>query len=271
LKIHLKKKEKRLKECFQKSDDLQLDRLVMTMGQVAEHSLPSLTRTLLIWHEAQLANLAHMRHQQQLQFDSSLSTDPILPTHTSSTNISAKINKQRLMLIKLETDILDERKELVVHALLCTCLIEILKQLSFHPGNDDLVNYMIDLSFQRFLSKDQQLPAPGSSPSPSYTQHNQLYQDNLFVTDLYAELLGTIAQSRFILVRRRFINEFNRFKLSATSQIIQAAVANNPPIVGSTVANQAVWVQFYLKLLFLCFTKNLSFLLTINKLTKNCF
>lgn len=39
------------------------------MGQVAEHSLPSLVRALLVWHESQMHNLAYLRQnsQQQLQ------------------------------------------------------------------------------------------------------------------------------------------------------------------------------------------------------------
>ena len=35
------------------------------MGSVAEQSLPSLTRTLLIWHELQLTNLNYLKQQQQ--------------------------------------------------------------------------------------------------------------------------------------------------------------------------------------------------------------
>lgn len=37
------------------------------MGQVAEQSLPSLVRSLLIWHECQLANLAYLKQQNQIQ------------------------------------------------------------------------------------------------------------------------------------------------------------------------------------------------------------
>lgn len=37
------------------------------MGQVAEQCLPSLIRTLLIWHESQLANLNYLKIQNQQQ------------------------------------------------------------------------------------------------------------------------------------------------------------------------------------------------------------
>ena len=59
------KRDKRLKDCFQKNEDAQLDKLVMTMGSVAEQSLPSLTRALLIWHESQLLNLNYLKQQAQ--------------------------------------------------------------------------------------------------------------------------------------------------------------------------------------------------------------
>ena len=208
------KRDRRLRDCFQKNDDLNLDRLIMTMGQVAEHSLPSLTRTLLIWHESQLANLNYLKQQQQIQFEANLNTAATTGSNNKS-NLASKFNNQRLMQAKLENDLLDERKELIIHCLLCLCLIEVLKQLSFHPGNDDMLNYIIDLSFQRFLSKDQ----TNQTTSSSYVLHNQLYLDNLYVTDLYAEVIGTIAHSRFILVKRRFLNEFSRFKSSSIYQV----------------------------------------------------
>lgn len=41
------------------------------MGNVAEQCLPSLTRTLLVWHESQISNLNFLKQQQQLQSDTS--------------------------------------------------------------------------------------------------------------------------------------------------------------------------------------------------------
>jgi hypothetical protein len=35
-----------------------------TLGQVAEQCLPSLTHTLLVWHDAQLANLIFLKQTQ---------------------------------------------------------------------------------------------------------------------------------------------------------------------------------------------------------------
>ena len=67
-----------------------------------------------------------------------------------------------------------------------------------------------------------------SSPSlATYFQQNQLYLDNQFVTDLYAEVIGTLAQSRFTLVKRRFLIEFDRLKLNISSN---SSIQTNQPI-----------------------------------------
>jgi hypothetical protein len=69
-------------------------------------------------------------------------------------------------------------------------------------------------------------------------QSNQLYMDNQYVTDLYAEVIGILAQSRFMLVKRRFLLEFDRLKLNispiSTSTNSQSATVINP--VASAVA-----------------------------------
>lgn len=94
-----KKKDKRLKECFQKNEDPQFDKLITTMGQVAEHSLPSLIRALLIWHESQLKNLVYLKQlylQQQTQQQSELTGNLV----NASTKITLKA-KQHLLQAKL--------------------------------------------------------------------------------------------------------------------------------------------------------------------------
>lgn len=144
------KREKRLKECIQKTDDPLLDQQIQTMGHVAEHCLPSLVRTLLIWHDSQISNLNFLKIEQLNLYKQNIEA---AQASGSSSKTITKV-KQQLILKKQERDLVDERKELVIHAILCIFLIEILKQLPFHPGNDDLLGYIIDLSFKRFLSKD---------------------------------------------------------------------------------------------------------------------
>jgi hypothetical protein len=226
-------KDKRLRECFQRQDDPQLYQLVTTMGQVAEQCLPSLVRTLLMWHESQLSNLNYIKKLQEVT-----SANNINNPSTASTKISMKA-RQLLIQAKLDNEFMDERKELVIHSLLCILLIEILKQLPFHPGNEDLLNYIIDLSFQRFMSKD-------FSPTlSSYIQHHKLYLDNQYVTDLYAEVIGTIAQSKFMLVKRRFLIEFNRLKLNISPQSPSgpATSISSSTVIQSSATSQAMNFQ----------------------------
>jgi len=144
------KRDKRLKDCVQRMDDPQFDQLVATMGQVAEQCLPSLTKALLVWHESQMSNLSYLKQQQQ-----AVHKQQVDAAQASNANSKTLLKvKQQLLQQKLENELLDERKELVIHAILCICLIEVLKQLSFHPGNDELLGYIIDLCFNRFLAKD---------------------------------------------------------------------------------------------------------------------
>lgn len=47
-----------------------------------------------------------------------------------------------------------ERRDLAVEFLFCLALIEVLKQLPFHPGHEDLVQYIENVAFKRFNYKD---------------------------------------------------------------------------------------------------------------------
>jgi len=148
--VSSEKQDKRLKECVQRMDDPQFDQLVQTMGQVAEQCLPSLTKALLVWHESQMSNLSYLKQQHQ-----AIHKQQVDAAQASNANSKTILKvKQQLLQQKLENELLDERKELVIHAILCICLIEVLKQLSFHPGNDELLGYIIDLCFNRFLAKE---------------------------------------------------------------------------------------------------------------------
>ena len=42
-----------------------------------------------------------------------------------------------------EKDYLQQRRDLAVEFLFCLCLVEVLKQFHYHPGNDDLVRNLI--------------------------------------------------------------------------------------------------------------------------------
>lgn len=71
--------------------------------------------------------------------------------------------------------------------------------------------------------------------SSSLVQNSQLTSDNQYVTDLYAEVVGTVSQSRFSLVKRRFLIEFKQLKLN-----ISPLSANNVlPVQGNAVTSSS--------------------------------
>ena len=70
---------------------------------------------------------------------------------------------------------------------------------------------------------------------PSVCFYSQLYADNQFVTDLNAEVIGILAQFRFSLIKRRFLNEF-RLKLNLSSTINTDITTNNIETCSSTLS-----------------------------------
>ena len=53
-----------------------------------------------------------------------------------------------------EADIQQERRDLAVEFIFCLVLIEVLRQLSFHPGHEDLVQYIENLAFKHFKYRE---------------------------------------------------------------------------------------------------------------------
>lgn len=92
--LSVEKRDRRLKDSLQRNEDPQLDKLVLTMGHVAEQSLPSLLRSLLIWHESQIHNLNYLKQQQQHnllhQQQQQIQTDSNLNWSSSKVNVKAK-------------------------------------------------------------------------------------------------------------------------------------------------------------------------------------
>lgn len=53
-----------------------------------------------------------------------------------------------------EADSLQERRDLAVEFIFCLVLIEVLKQLPFHPGHEDLVTYIDNIAFKHFKYRE---------------------------------------------------------------------------------------------------------------------
>lgn len=53
-----------------------------------------------------------------------------------------------------EMEVIGERRDLAVEFLFCLALIEVLKQLPFHPGHEDLVTHIENLCFKHFKYRE---------------------------------------------------------------------------------------------------------------------
>ena len=62
--------------------------------------------------------------------------------------------KSELSLARSEYEFVSEKRDLAVEFIFCLVLIEVLKQLSVHPGHEDLVQKIENLCFKHFRYRD---------------------------------------------------------------------------------------------------------------------
>ncbi|XP_969290.2 protein furry [Tribolium castaneum] len=177
--------EKPLSKTLQRGEDPQFDQLLSAFGCVAEHCLPSLLRALYSWYERQMAEVSH--HEQK---KSDIKQKSII--YMVAGNSTETVERS-------EVDIQKERRDLAVEFIFCLVLIEVLKQLSFHPGHEDLVLYIENLAFKHFKYREG-------------IQNNPNGSNIHMISDLYAEVIGVLAQSRFQSVKTRFMNELKELR-----------------------------------------------------------
>jgi len=180
---------------LQRGEDPIFDQMLSALGSVAEHCLPSLLKTLFAWYERQLSatqSIIEQQKSQQQQNDGSQSkaTGKVI-THNESQE-------------KNEIIYLLEKRDLCIEFIFCLFLIEVLKQLPLHPGHDELILYIETLAFKQFKYTER------SQTDPNVQNFN-------IVADLYAEVLGVLAQSRFQSVRKRFMAELDELRSKEAS------------------------------------------------------
>ncbi|XP_031346669.1 protein furry isoform X1 [Photinus pyralis] len=177
--------EKPLSKTLQRGEDSQFDQLLSAFGSVAEHCLPSLLRALFSWYERQMSEVPGVEQKKTDQKAKSI-------MYIVSGNAPETIERS-------EADIQQERRDLAVEFIFCLVLIEVLRQLSFHPGHEDLVLYIENLAFKHFKYRESTQMGPNSA--------------NIhIIADLYAEVIGALAQSRFMSVRKRFMVELKEWR-----------------------------------------------------------
>ncbi|KAL1456291.1 hypothetical protein WDU94_001033 [Cyamophila willieti] len=179
--------EKPLSKVLQRGEDPVFDQLLTAFGSVAEHCLPSILRALFAWYERQMKP-----------------SDAVAASLTDSAKKTPENRGKGLFSgepveTKEAETILQERRDLAVEFVFCLILIEVLKQLPFHPGHEHLVTYIENVAFKHFKYRE------GIQNDPNATNIHT-------VADLYAEVMGVLAQSRFQSVRKRFMTELKELR-----------------------------------------------------------
>ncbi|KAM9333736.1 protein furry homolog isoform 1-T1 [Pholidichthys leucotaenia] len=179
--------EKPLNKSLQRGEDPQFDQLISTMSSLAEYCLPSILKTLFDWYKRQ-NGLEDESHE-----------------YRPRANTKSKNDEQ-------QKDYLLERRDLAIDFIFSLVLIEVLKQIPLHPLLDGLIQEVINLAFKHFKYKEGYLgPNTGN-------MH--------IVSDLYAEVVGVVAQSRFPAVRKKFISELKELRQKEQSPyVIQSTIS----------------------------------------------
>lgn len=177
--------DKNLSKLLQRGEDSQFDQLLSTLGSVAEHCLPSLLTTVIAWR---LRQLSHM----ELKIET--------PPSTRNEKLAVKDTDPQFTNLQMRL----QRRESAVEFIFCLALIEVLKQLPFHPGHEDLIRNIENLAFKHFKYRE------GLQTNPN--AHNIH-----IIADLYAEVIGVLAQSRFGSVKKRFMQELKELRVKEPS------------------------------------------------------
>lgn len=173
--VMLENSEKQISKLLQRGEDPQFDQLLSALGSAAEHCLPSLLRALLQWHHRQISDAEFKTDIKKSDIDWNLIG--------TSSDLEAQL----------------QRREAAVEFIFSLALLEVLKQLPFHPGHEDIIKNIENLAFRHFKYRE------GIQNSPnSYNIH--------IIADLYGEVVGTLAQSRFASIKKRFMSELKELR-----------------------------------------------------------
>ncbi|KAM9456432.1 protein furry homolog isoform 5-T5 [Clarias gariepinus] len=177
--------EKLLTKSLQRGEDHQFDQVISTMSSLAEYCLPSILRTLFDWYKRQ-NGLEDESHE-----------------YRPRANTKSKNDEQ-------QKDYLLERRDLAIDFIFSLVLIEVLKQIPLHPLLDGPIQEVINLAFKHFKYKE------------GYTGPNT--SNMHLVADLYAEVVGVVAQSRFPTVRKKFISELKELRQKEQSPYVVKSI-----------------------------------------------
>ncbi|XP_043929165.1 protein furry homolog isoform X3 [Protopterus annectens] len=179
--------EKPLTKSLQRGEDPQFDQLITTMSSLAEYCLPSILRTLFDWYKRQNG------------------MEDELHDYRPRPGVKSKSDEQ-------QRDYLLERRDLAIDFIFSLVLIEVLKQIPLHPVQECLVHEVINLAFKHFKYKEGYL-----GPNTGNVH---------IVADLYAEVIGVLAQSKFPAVKKKFVAELKELRQKEHSPyVIQSTIS----------------------------------------------
>lgn len=177
--------EKPLTKSLQRGEDPQFDQVISSMSSLSEYCLPSILRTLFDWYKRQ-NGMEDESHEYRPR----------------TSNKSKSDEQQR--------DYLMERRDLAIDFIFSLVLIEVLKQIPLHPVIDSLVHDIINLAFKHFKYKEGYLgPNTGN-------MH--------IVADLYAEVIGVLAQAKFPAVKKKFMAELKELRQKEQSPYVVQSI-----------------------------------------------
>uniref|UniRef100_A0A8C2Z7U6 FRY microtubule binding protein n=1 Tax=Cyclopterus lumpus TaxID=8103 RepID=A0A8C2Z7U6_CYCLU len=187
--------EKPLNKSLQRGEDPQFDQLISSMSSLAEYCLPSILRTLFDWYKRQ-NGLEDESHE-----------------YRPRANTKSKNDEQ-------QKDYLLERRDLAIDFIFSLVLIEVLKQVSLNLHCEQpvvLVFISINglLLFKLWVKYCLTFLYLGPNTGNMH-----------IVADLYAEVVGVVAQSRFPAVRKKFISELKELRQKEQSPyVIQSTIS----------------------------------------------
>ena len=149
--------ERNLSKSLQRGEDPQFDQLLSAFGSVAEHCLPSILRTLFDWYDRQGVEWVITDYKVgkgMVAISRNFCFVYYIIMFLIWCLSGDSKGKSELSLARSEYEFVSEKRDLAVEFIFCLVLIEVLKQLSVHPGHEDLVQKIENLCFKHFRYRD---------------------------------------------------------------------------------------------------------------------
>ncbi|OWK13583.1 FRYL, partial [Cervus elaphus hippelaphus] len=181
--------------------------LISSMSSVAEHCLPSLLRTLFDWYRRQNGAEDESYEYRPRSSTKSKGTVPIarkFQMNVPSDFLWSAVNTEPLgqavaVAVGPGVRVHHEPSRAV-------------SAIPVHPVPDPLVHEVLNLAFKHFKHKE------GYSGTNTGNVH--------IIADLYAEVIGVLAQSKFQAVRKKFVTELKELRQKEQSpHVVQSVIS----------------------------------------------